>query len=470
MRHWAWPLMLVMLTVSGWAQTLPAANKGKIVEVKVYRGQALVTREVTADLKAGPQEVVVSELPEQIVPDSLYATGNDKVSIRSVRFRSAPASAEPRPEVRALDEQIKKQQRLIAGLEAQQEGLGARSKFLDALETFTATKTSEDMQKGTLNPQALQSAAKFIFDQRDATVLQGPALAAQIEDAQEALNLLQRQRAKLTESEQSNIRDAVVFVEAAQAGAATLALSYLVNGVGWAPAYSARLNDAKDKLLLEYHAVVTQMSGEDWPQVRLTLSTSHPRMQASAPILSPLRINLTAATPVAGKPAGALKGAEDAQAFAARKRELSEQLRSGLMYDRSAVQQEGYDERQQGQAAAAAPPASAAMQWAETEGLVQSNLLAARLQILQTRPADVPGGRPGAQGQLLLHGGAAAHGLRLPGCRGGQHQRMAAAGRPVQRLHRTGLCGCGLPGAGGTRSEPHRRLRHGDATAGRAGA
>jgi hypothetical protein len=388
MRHRAWALMLLTLAACGWAQTAPAPalNKGKIVEVKVYRGQALVTREVAVDLKAGPQEVVVSELPEQIVPDSLYATGDDNISIRSVRFRSAPASVEPRPEVRALDEQIKKQQRVIAGLEAQQEALEARGKFLDSLEMFAATKTSEDMQRGTLNPQALQSTAKFIFDQRDAAAQSGPALAAQLEDAQEALNLLHRQRAELTQSEQSTVRDAVVFVEAAQAGPATLALSYLVNGVGWAPAYSARLNDSRDKLQMEYHAVVTQMSGEDWPQVRLTLSTSHPRMQASAPILSPLRINLTAAVPAAGKPTNANKDVGDAQAFAARKRELSEQLRGGYGYERAAGQ---VPEQPQAQAAGeAAPPASLATQWDETEGLVQSNLLAARLQNLELNAPD----------------------------------------------------------------------------------
>jgi len=57
--------------------------------VRAYRGQALVTRTVSFDAVAGPQQVVVADLPSRLVPESLYATGDDNLTIRATRFRAS---------------------------------------------------------------------------------------------------------------------------------------------------------------------------------------------------------------------------------------------------------------------------------------------------------------------------------------------------------------------------------------------
>ncbi len=360
---------------------------GKISEVKVYRGQALVTREVDFQAAQGPQELVVGSLPESILPESLYATGEGGISIRSVRFRSSAVEAEPRPEVRALDEQIKKANQEILSIESQLEVLNRRNEFLSALENFSATKVNEELQKGTLNPTVLEGTAKFLFQQRDDTSKQSLLLQNQQTDAQEALSLLTKKRAELTASDTKTQREAVVFLEADQAGAARVALSYLVNNVGWAPAYSVRLNDKRDKLQVEYHAVVTQMSGEDWPDVSLTLSTTYPKMQASAPVLSPLRVNLVSAPAVGEKAARAGVEADTLQTYTARKRELSEQIRGAAAAPQGQMAPQGGEApRQKPQAAPI--PAQVDAGLAEQEGLVASNYLAGRLQNVELSAPD----------------------------------------------------------------------------------
>jgi len=42
---------------------------GTISKVTVYRGQALVTRTIDADLPAGTSELIITDLPEKIVPE-----------------------------------------------------------------------------------------------------------------------------------------------------------------------------------------------------------------------------------------------------------------------------------------------------------------------------------------------------------------------------------------------------------------
>ena len=70
--------LVVALSVGGWsvrADTLE--TPGRIDEVTVYRGQALVSRLVETPAVAGLHEIVVTELPDQIVPGSLHAESTD---------------------------------------------------------------------------------------------------------------------------------------------------------------------------------------------------------------------------------------------------------------------------------------------------------------------------------------------------------------------------------------------------------
>jgi hypothetical protein len=45
-------------------------TKGTISKVTVYRGQALVTRNINIDLPANTSELIVENLPAKIVPES----------------------------------------------------------------------------------------------------------------------------------------------------------------------------------------------------------------------------------------------------------------------------------------------------------------------------------------------------------------------------------------------------------------
>ena len=87
----------------------------KIERVTLYRGQAQVTRAIPVEGDAGGLEIVVGNLPEQVVPGSLFAEGDDAVEIRAVRFRTRAVGEEPREEVRKLDEQIRDVQRQLEG-------------------------------------------------------------------------------------------------------------------------------------------------------------------------------------------------------------------------------------------------------------------------------------------------------------------------------------------------------------------
>jgi len=276
---------------------LPALAQlaGKISDVTVYRGQALVTRDVDINVVAGPQEIVVSPLPERVVPESLYAISDPDITVRAVRYRVTAVGVEPRDEVRKIDEQLKAKSRDMKRIDSQLGVLESKGAYLDKLENFV-TATPE-AGKGTLDPKALTDTSQYIFAQRAEIAEQQLALGNDKEQVESDINTLNRQRNELEGGYSKTQREAVLLIDAARARQARCKLSYLVSGVDWSPAYSARLSDKKDRLALEYHAVVNQTSGEDWNNVRLTLSTTRPNMIAVTPILTPLWINLVAGAP-----------------------------------------------------------------------------------------------------------------------------------------------------------------------------
>ncbi|MEU7069945.1 DUF4139 domain-containing protein [Streptomyces narbonensis] len=100
-----------------------------------------------------------------------------------------------------------------------------------------------------------------------------------------------RRAMELAEEEPAELVGHVeLTVEAAVAGPATLRLSHLTSCALWRPAYRAALDGAS--LTLETEATVWQRTGEDWSDVKLTLSTARSALATEPPRLGEDRLTL----------------------------------------------------------------------------------------------------------------------------------------------------------------------------------
>jgi hypothetical protein len=266
--------------------------EGRATQVTLYRGQAQVTRTVPVEGNAGNLEIVVGKLPEQVVPDSLFAEGSDAVEIRAVRFRTRAVGEEPREEVRKLDAQILDTQQKIDLTTKRQALLAKRTEYLGKLENFVAPTAKSDLAKGVLNAEALEKLTNFSFSEHEKIATQEIELAKQTHDLNEQLELLNRKRAEITAGASRTEREAVLFLQKQGAGPAEVRLNYLVNNCGWSPAYTMRSGADRKQVRVEYNALIHQLSGEDWTDVTLTLSTASPAISAAGPGLAPFHVTL----------------------------------------------------------------------------------------------------------------------------------------------------------------------------------
>ncbi len=270
---------------------IPKIVSSKVESVILYRGQALVTRKLDVEDFSGSKKVIVSELPHQILPDSLFAEGKG-IDVRAVRYRTFEVGEEPKEELKKIDFDIENVNHQIYRIELMKQVLNKRSQYLDRLENFVSTTASKDLSRGVLNATELEKLSRFSMDERKSVAEEILKWASQLRELQKELSLLQRKRRKLSIGRTRSVRQALVFLEKNNADKGSVRISYIVRGAGWSPSYNFRAQKASQEMELEYNAIIHQMSGENWQGVRLTLSTASPALSARGPGLAPFAINL----------------------------------------------------------------------------------------------------------------------------------------------------------------------------------
>ncbi len=286
--------------------------EGRVTHVTLYRGQALVTREINVEGDAGSHEIVVGNLPEQITPASLFAEGNEQVEVRAVRFRSRAVGEQPREEIRRLDEELAELEQQRDLVQKQPQLLAQQTRYLDQLEKFVAVTANIELSRGVLDAEALERISKFSFEHRERIARKEVELKQQMQELNKQIGLVQRKRAELTQGAARTEREAVLFLQKHAAGnhadgGATVRLNYLVRSCGWSPIYAMRASADRKQVRVEYNALIHQLSGEDWADVVLTLSTASPTLSAARPGLAPFHVQLSAAV-AANAPPGSSGG------------------------------------------------------------------------------------------------------------------------------------------------------------------
>jgi len=271
------------------AQTI----SGAISKVTVYRGQALVTRKLNVDLPVGTSELIVTDLPAKIVPESLYAQTSGDIKVLSVRFREKAVREDTREEVKKLDAQIEDVKHQLKYADGEHKHFKLQWEMFAKLKDFTIAAAKSDLNRGLLTFEPIESLTSLIEEKGLEYHKHNMELEDKIAQLKKELELLDRKRKQLDAGRSRTEREAVLFVSNENKKKAVIELSYLVNGANWNPQYNLRANPKQSNVLIEYNAVVNQTSGEHWGGVALSLSTAEPTMVSAPPVLEPMLVSLS---------------------------------------------------------------------------------------------------------------------------------------------------------------------------------
>ncbi|CAE6461219.1 unnamed protein product, partial [Rhizoctonia solani] len=289
-------------TTSAMVSEQPAANRitvnaaeqdDSIEAVTVFQSnRAEIKRRVNLDLKKGQNHVHIERLPSCLNGDSIRVDGTGTAVIFDVVYHAPSYSSSS-----SDDESVTTARRTLETLQKERDVAREQSQFLAS---YGKTLDSKNVN--------IEDVQRFldIFGPRQI----GVAKRIQELDVQigKASKELDEARSKAYQDKQGEKRGTrvTVTVLAETDGKAELMLTYVVSNASWTPLYDIRAAIAKSpeatsKMMLHYRASITQTTGENWPEVALTLSTASPQLGSTVPKLSSWKIGIPALALPAGQ-------------------------------------------------------------------------------------------------------------------------------------------------------------------------
>ncbi len=256
-----------------------------IAEVMVFSDRARVTRRGTVKLSGGPQVFRAPDVPGAVMLDSVRVTATGS---KVVRVETRPVQRE-RWSIDQVDGwivELEKRGDEIAVVEGAVAAARAELALLSGL--GAAPPLPEKDRLGTTtspSPEAWKDAQDQLAKRRVAARVTEHNLELKLRTLRSAYGVAQREVLKRDLGGFSDTRIEVVVIVDGGSGTGALVVEYAVPGAFWKPAYDLAFNPDIGTVELKASGVVTQATGEDWPQVKLALSTAVPGQGIDLPQL-----------------------------------------------------------------------------------------------------------------------------------------------------------------------------------------
>jgi uncharacterized protein (TIGR02231 family) len=257
-----------------------------ISAVTVYPDGARVTRRAKVRLPAGQQRVLLGPLPLNLQQDSIRVAGRGPATVLGVDLETVH-------EARTGDQtavELEQRRRTLAGeIAALDDADGVqqqRAEFLGNLAQRAGGTYAHALASGGVDPAGVTVLADALTEQLTAVRARRRELGERRDLLRDELAAVERRLSKVGEKRRPDRMGAAIGLEVGSPDAdLELEVSYLVGGARWESTYDIRLDAGK--LTLTWYGLVTQGTGEDWPECELLLSTARPSTAVAIPELDP---------------------------------------------------------------------------------------------------------------------------------------------------------------------------------------
>lgn len=229
----------------------------------------------------GNSELVINQVSQNVSPESIRITANNsQIRILSVSFeQDYLAKGENQSTVFLA---LKKQ------YEDENNELGSVVNARKAEESALALLEQNRHFGGDngVSPTSIAAMIKYHREEYRTLSENILKLKAKEEEQQKIVNKLKQQMQEAGGSGQ-NSGQLVLRLSSSVATESGFDLVYYTNNVSWSPFYEIRVDNLDQALQLSYKANVSQNTGIDWKQVKLSFSSGNPQRNNNAPELQP---------------------------------------------------------------------------------------------------------------------------------------------------------------------------------------
>ncbi|MEM7184498.1 MAG: mucoidy inhibitor MuiA family protein [Spirochaetota bacterium] len=251
-----------------------------VQEVLIYRDRAEVTRYAYLQLQPGENKLVLRDLSPVLISESLRASlPKTKLAyVSSIHSYLEPSLEYKSKEYTELQVQMQKLEQKKKELEAEVALIENEKRQLHQFQKLTAKSISEkiaytentpDVQKWQSILLEFRESFRSLEKQKTKIENQKIELLREKERLQKKMDLIRSLAEK-----SGRYTELQIYFSGKMQKRHLLKVSYIIKGCSWRPTYN--LNITKEKATIEYLAEIQQESGEDWQNVKVSLSTSIP--------------------------------------------------------------------------------------------------------------------------------------------------------------------------------------------------
>ncbi len=280
---------IIFLVHNGLSAQDTARADASLTAATVYFGYgAELTHQAKLPVNTATRIIVINQLSTAIDPNSLQINLPETVALLSQQFSvyTPPVVVVENPLVKKLQDSIKlsqkDQSRINNLLDIQRATLDNTNKLIEFA-----------MQQNSNKTISSDEAIKLI-NAGNAKIEQAKTSIFKLSEDYYALNeKITALQLRIKDASQSSARPAKPYgrltlqVLCNKSGEVPVAFSYFTNTAGFTPLYDVRVNSKTNEIKLVYKAAISQTTGINWQQTKLTLSTANPNWSGTAPLLTP---------------------------------------------------------------------------------------------------------------------------------------------------------------------------------------
>ncbi|TDD18586.1 mucoidy inhibitor MuiA family protein [Kribbella turkmenica] len=282
-----------------------------ITAVTVYPDRARITRRGTVSVPAGDRTVYVEPLPTALEEDSIRVAGRGPATVLGVDLALRHHPQAPDETVAQLERQRREAEAEVAELSDADDVQAQLDTFLAQLARRAGGSFARTLASAEPGAE-LGGFTESLAARLTAVRAKRRELAGQRREAEERLAAADRRLAEVGRQRKPDRRSAAVALALETAAEVEIELSYVVPHAGWTSSYDVRLEG--DRLTLNWYGLITQRTGENWPECDLTLSTARPTVTAKVPELDPWYLDrFRPPVPLAAAPAGGMRGLQSSK-------------------------------------------------------------------------------------------------------------------------------------------------------------
>jgi hypothetical protein len=282
-RNLLMAVIIFMIATAAKAEDQKIASK--VQKVVVFLNGAQVTRTAMVNVNAGTSTLVFESISPGIDVQSIQVHANGGFTILSVKH-----------EMNYINEQAK--QKRVEDLKAQQKVLkdkiALKSSYLSIYQEEASMLTKNQVitgQNASLDVIKLKQALDFQTERLTDLKKKEQAVNDEVDLLDAELQKYNQQIADITKGSSTATSNIWVTVSSKTSLQSEFTLKYVVHNASWFPTYDIRAKNVNSPISISYKANVSQQSGEDWKNIKLTLSTGNPTVSGNKPELAPCFLN-----------------------------------------------------------------------------------------------------------------------------------------------------------------------------------